>query len=154
MSAVPQQAPVHLRPMRADDLYAVLEIEQRVYAFPWTEGIFQDCLQVGYCCWVYEQEGRPIGYGVMSIGAHEAHLLNLCVKPEHQRCGLGRSLLEYLMGLAVYHKAYAIFLEVRPTNRSAIKLYRSLGFQEIGIRKAYYPAPHGREDALILQRKL
>lgn len=154
MSAVLQQPMTHIRPMRLDDIAAIMEIELRVYPFPWTEGIFKDCLHVGYCCWVYERDGVIAAYGVMSMGADEAHILNLCVRPERQGNGLGRSMLEYLIGIAMHHEAASVFLEVRPSNKSAIQLYHKLGFQEVGTRKAYYPAHQGREDALILERKL
>jgi ribosomal-protein-alanine N-acetyltransferase len=153
MSAVVKPKAQALRPMHVDDVRAVVGIEQRVYPFPWTEGIFRDCIHVGYCCWVCEQDGAVIGYAIMSIGAGEAHILNLCVAPEQQRHGVGSKMLDHLIHLAQQHGAGSMFLEVRPTNAGAIRLYHAFGFQEVGTRKDYYPAVNGRENALILERK-
>ena len=137
------------RPMKEDDLSAVLAIEQRAYEFPWTRGIFRDCLRIGYHCYVVAGEAGVVGYGILSIGAGESHILNLCIHPAHRRCGLGRGLLNFLMDEARRARVDCILLEVRPSNRAAIHLYESLGFNEIGLRKDYYPARQGREDALV-----
>ena len=131
-----------------------MEIERRSYPFPWTRLIFNDCLRAGYCCWVCERQGVLEGYGVASIAAGESHLLNLCVRPESLQQGIGRKLLMHLISLARRHNAEVMFLEVRPTNRVARALYESMGFNELGSRREYYPADHGREDALILARVL
>jgi len=154
VSAVPAPRPLRMRPMTEADLPRVMEIERAAYEFPWTEGIFRDCLRVGYCCWVLEEAGRLRGYGIMSVGAGEAHLLNLCIAPEAQRRGLGRRLLRHLLALARYHGAATVLLEVRKSNRRALRLYRGMGFREIGLRRGYYPAAQGREDALVLARRL
>ncbi len=154
MSAQLKPGVGELRPMREADLSEVMAIELLVYPFPWTWGIFRDCLYVGYCCWVYEEDGHLQAYGVMSVGAGEAHVLNLCVRPSRQGCGLGRRLLSRLVEVAEGHRAEKMLLEVRPTNVPACRLYRSLGFAEIGTRKDYYPAVGGREDALIMARPL
>ncbi len=154
MSAILNERAMRLRPMREADVLAVMEIERRAYAFPWTAGIFRDCLRVGYCCWLLEQEGQVEAYGIMSVGAGEAHILNLCVRPESQGQGYGRKLLIHLLNLARRHRADTVLLEVRPSNEPALRLYRSLGFNEVAIRKNYYPHRNGREDALILMRAL
>ena len=154
MSAQPADA-VSLRPMRAADLSAVMAVELSAYPYPWTLGIFEDCLRIGYCCWVAESDDGVIGYAVMSVAAGEAHLLNLCIAPSRQHCGLGRRLLEHMLGLAREHAAETVFLEVRPSNDSALHLYRRADFVEVGTRRAYYPAARGtREDALVLARTL
>jgi len=140
--------------MRSEDLDSVMAVEQAAYEHPWTHGIFQDCLTAGYCCWL-SLEGEAIaGYGVMSVAVQEAHILNLCVHPQRQRQGLGRWMLGRLLTLAKEHQAETAFLEVRVSNRGALNLYRSLGFNEIGVRKNYYPAGRGREDALMLALEL
>ncbi len=154
MSAVLHEPALSLRPMRHADIDAVMAIERQAYDFPWTPTIFRDCLRVGYCCWVGERGGRMEAYGVMSVAAGEAHLLNLCVRPEVQGAGLGRALLEHLIGVAISHHAEVLLLEVRPSNVRALQLYRQLGFQVTGRRKDYYPAEKGREDALVLSLAL
>jgi [ribosomal protein S18]-alanine N-acetyltransferase len=154
MSAVIKEAQLGIRPMREEDVEFVMAIEEQAYEYPWTKTIFKDCLQVGYCCWVLERDDTLIGYGVMSVAVGESHLLNLCVHPDYQSLGLGKRLLNHLLDLAVERNANMTFLEVRPSNFSAIKLYLDHGFDEIGIRRNYYPAKMGREDALILARTI
>ncbi|KAB0534134.1 ribosomal-protein-alanine N-acetyltransferase [Xanthomonas cissicola] len=146
--------PNSLRAMRESDLDAVMEIELRAYPFPWTRNIFRDCLQAGYPGWVMEQGGRVIGYGVISIAADEAHVLNVCIAPEAQSQGHGRVLLRALIKGACDRGARRAFLEVRPSNPSAIALYHSEGFNEIGRRPRYYPSHTGREDALVMAIEL
>jgi len=143
-----------LRSMGADDIESVLAIEQRAYPFPWTRGIFRDCLAAAYPAWVLQEHGTMIGYGVISLAADEAHILNICIAPERQGRGHGRALLRTLVKLAVDRGAARIFLEVRPSNPSAIALYHSEGFNEIGRRPRYYPSADGREDALVMAMEL
>jgi ribosomal-protein-alanine N-acetyltransferase len=136
------------------DLEVVMEIETRAYDYPWTPGIFRDCLRVGYCCWCYEVDGHIQGYGVMNVVAGESHILNVTVRPETQGQGIGSKLMKNFLQLARRHDADIVMLEVRPTNKSAISLYEKLGFNEIGVRRNYYPADEGREDALLLALSL
>jgi ribosomal-protein-alanine N-acetyltransferase len=140
--------------MRYADLKAVIALEIRVYAFPWTETIFRDCIRVGYCCQVLESREHIEAYGIMSLGAGEAHILNLCVRPESQGRGFARRMLEYLLSLASADAVQTVFLEVRPSNLRALKLYRSAGFCEVGVRRDYYPNHGGREDALVMAKAL
>ncbi len=150
----PLGAPVSLRPMREDDLDTVHAVEIRSYEFPWTVGIFRDCLRADYPSWVLVQEGRIIGYFLMSIAAGEAHVLNICIDPARQGRGYGRHLLRALLHVARGRSAERVFLEVRPSNAGAIALYHSEGFNEIGRRPRYYPARDGREDALVMAIEL
>lgn len=143
-----------LRAMREADLDAVMAIEQRAYPFPWTRGIFRDCLAAAYPAWVLHAQGLLIGYGVLSLAADEAHVLNVCVAPEWQGRGHGRRLLRSLVGYARDNGAARVFLEVRPSNPHAIALYHAEGFNEIGRRPRYYPAHDGREDALVMAMEL
>ena len=145
---------VQIRPMMEIDLPDVALIEQQSYAFPWSENIFRDCLRVGYTCRALDLEGQIIGYGVMSLGAGEAHVLNVCVAGQFRNLGFGRRLLEHLMERAAAMGVAEAFLEVRPSNLAAIRLYQRLGFEQIGIRRGYYQAPDGREDAIVLKREL
>ena len=154
MSAVLERAAPALRPMRESDLPRVLLVEREAYQFPWSDGVFRDCLRVGYCCWVIERDGSVQGHGIVQIGAGEAHVLNLCIRPTASRQGLGRTLLERLLEVSASHGAHTAVLEVRPSNGAALALYRGAGFSEVGMRKGYYPAARGREDALILAREL
>jgi [ribosomal protein S18]-alanine N-acetyltransferase len=145
---------LHIRPMIEIDLPEVSAIEQKSYTFPWSENIFRDCLRVGYTCRALDLEGRIIGYGVMSLGAGEAHILNVCVREEFRTVGFGRRLLEHLLERAAGAGVGEAFLEVRPSNLAAIRLYQKLGFEQIGIRRGYYQAPDGREDAIVLKLAL
>lgn len=143
-----------LRPMVIEDIEAVMEVELCAYEYPWSAGIFRDCLNVGYSCWVCKAGHAVAGYAVMSMGAGEAHILNLCVRPEWRRHGLGRRLLKHMLGIARGHHADTALLEVRPSNQAAICLYDTMGFNEVGMRKAYYPAAKGKEDAIIFALSL
>ena len=154
MSAVLRGEQPVVRPMREPDLERVLGIERDAYGFPWSPGIFRDCLQVGYCCWVLECRGQVEAYGIMQVAVGEAHVLNLCVAPRAHGQGLGRLMLQTLLGVARDHGAESVLLEVRPSNAPALALYRSEGFRTVGTRRGYYPAHGGREDAFILWRSL
>jgi ribosomal-protein-alanine N-acetyltransferase len=145
---------LELRPMRADDLGAVMAIERSAYPFPWTEVIFGDCLRVGYTCCVLEFGVIVVGYAIIAVGAGEAHLLNLCVRDEFRCRGLGRRLLHHVLDAARAAGAAVVFLEVRPANTGAVRLYESQGFHQIGIRRGYYQGAGGREDALVMRRAL
>jgi ribosomal-protein-alanine N-acetyltransferase len=148
------ESPARLRAMRESDLDAVLAIETRAYAFPWTLGIFRDCLNAGYPAWLLVQDEVVIGYGIVSIAAGEAHILNICIDPAAQGQGHGRRLLRTLIRISRHHRAERIFLEVRPSNPRAIALYFDEGFNEIGRRPRYYPANMGREDAIVMAMEL
>lgn len=151
------QAPVRrhdFRRMAEADLPAVMSIEKQSYEFPWTEGIFRDCMRAGYACYVTEARGEVIGYGIISIAAGESHVLNLCVHPGFRYQGYGAAVLSFLMEQACVLGASCLLLEVRASNSNAIRLYRRLGFNEVGVRHAYYPAVGGREDALVFAREL
>jgi ribosomal-protein-alanine N-acetyltransferase len=148
MSAVLR--PAGFEPMRETDLRAVLDIEEDLYEFPWTLGNFRDSLRAGYACWVVREGRRVIGYAILMLAAGEAHLLNLSIAAPSQRRGHGRDLLHKLVQVAREDKAKVLFLEVRPTNAVGQRLYSRYGFRQIGVRRAYYPARKGREDALVL----
>jgi len=154
MSAVLAGHGTRLRPLASADLGAVIGIEERAYGFPWSMGIFRDCLRVGYCCWCYEVDNEIQGYGVMSVAAGESHILNLTVNPDLHRHGIGSRLMQHFLQLASRHGADIIMLEVRPSNTAALKLYEKLGFNEVGRRSNYYPTEQGREDALLLALSL
>lgn len=154
MSAILKDEIAEFRPMRDTDVAEIMTIEQSAYTHPWTAILFGDCLRVGYNCWVLQLDGAIIAYGIMSVGAGECHILNLCVKPEMQNKGCGGAMLDHLLAIARDHYADTVFLEVRPSNRAAKRLYEKAGFNEVGLRSNYYPAFDGREDAIILARTL
>ena len=145
---------VKFRAMSPADVPAVGVIERASYAFPWSEGIFRDCLRVGYLCRVAELDGAVIAYGVAALGAGEAHILNLCVSPQLRGRHVGRQMLMLLIERARQAGMGDAFLEVRPSNPLALALYQSVGFVQIGRRKGYYQAENGREDALVLKLDL
>lgn len=137
------------------DLDAVSAIEQRAYEFPWTTGNLRDSMQAGHLFAGLRQSGRLLAYAILMPVLDEAHLLNLTVAPEDQGHGWGGEMLRVAMALAVSRMGmHSMLLEVRPSNAAGLALYRRHGFVQIGRRRAYYPAQHGREDALVLQRSL
>lgn len=154
MSAASSDVLPQLRPMRESDVAAVMVVELDNYPYPWTEGIMRDCLRVGYSCWVLADGDTVIGYGILSAAAGEAHVLNISVAPAYQGRGLGRRLLQHLLEAARGHGADTVFLEVRPSNRAAMRLYETAGFNQVGLRSRYYPSADGREDAVIMARML
>ncbi len=153
MSAVllPQ---VELMPMHERDLDEVLAIEYRLCAFPWGRGNFADSMSSGYSCWVCRVAGELIGYCVLMLAVDDAHLLNISVAEKWQGQGFGARLLRHVMKLGRELGASTLLLEVRPSNEKALALYRHFGFQQIGVRRGYYPATGGREDALVLTHAL
>jgi [ribosomal protein S18]-alanine N-acetyltransferase len=145
----------HLQPMHEEHLEQVLDIERRAYPFPWTEGIFRDCLKVGYSAWVVRSpSGEVLAYALMSMAVGEAHVLNLCVEPAYHQQGLGTFLMTHLIRLARGAGMDLMLLEVRRSNAAAIGLYLGMGFRKLGVRKGYYPATQGSEDALLLGYEL
>jgi [ribosomal protein S18]-alanine N-acetyltransferase len=151
LDSVPE---IQIRPMAESDISNVIAVERASYQFPWSEGIFRDCLRVGYVCRVVTINDEIIGYGVMSVGAGEAHILNLCIGEVYRCRGVGRRLLTYLIERGTASGMGEAFLEVRPSNTSAIRLYLSLGFEQVGMRRGYYQAVGGREDAAVLKLPL
>ncbi len=138
------------RPMTADDIDAIMRIEPHIYSHPWTRGNFVDSLISGYASWVLLDQAKIIGYSLMMMVLDEAHLLNLSIAQAYQKRGLGRLLLEHMIAVAKRHGAANMFLEVRPSNISAIALYENIGFNEMAVRRGYYPAHNGREDAVLM----
>ena len=141
-------------PMNERDLDAVAALEASLQVFPWSRGNFADSLESGYSVWVLRVGGDLIGFSIVMSVLDEAHLLNIGVCKRYQGQGYGARLLRHAMECARLGGAAKLFLEVRPSNQRALALYQHLGFVQVGLRKAYYPATHGREDALVLQRKL
>lgn len=162
MSANPRQDPApssldagwQVTDMQPEDMSAVDRIERAVYDFPWTSGNFRDSLKSGYRCVVCRDDAKFIGYAVQMYVIDEAHLLNLTIAPAYQRAGNGTRLLRWLMDDARSRKMTSLFLEVRPSNPGAQTLYTRMGFSQVAVRRDYYPAKGGREDALIFKTHL
>lgn len=154
MSAVLKDAPPQVAAMREQDLAEVMRIEDDIYSHPWTRGNFADSLRAGYACRTLRVGGELVGYFVLMAAAGEAHLLNLSIAAPHQRGGHGTMLLGVAVALARELGARTLFLEVRPSNGAAQALYTRFGFAKAGVRRAYYPAFFGREDALVLTLSL
>lgn len=142
------------RPMSEADLDRVAALEAELQAFPWSRGNFSDSLKVGHSVWVCLLAGELIGFSVAMLVIDEAHLLTIGIAPAQQGRGYGAELLRRVMDNARSHGAQRLFLEVRPSNARAVDLYRHFGFRQIGLRKGYYPAAGGREDALIFDKEL
>jgi len=140
--------------MQPGDLDEVAGLEALAYEFPWSRGIFADCLRAGYECVVLVDEAAIVGYGVLSAAAGEAHVLNVGVQPALHGRGYGRRIVRRLLDIARWHRVERVYLEVRPSNPRAIALYESMGFNEFGRRPNYYPARKGREDALVMAIEL
>lgn len=148
------EAFVVIRAMKHEDLAHVSDIERRSYDFPWSHGVFRDCVLAGYQCVVLERDGDIAGYGILSVAAGEAHILNLCVEPSYRSHGYGERLLDEILFRARTSSVREIFLEVRPSNAYALALYKKKGFYEVANRPAYYQSHEGREDAIVLAKKL
>lgn len=138
------------REMLLSDLSAVMQLEPTLYSHPWTHGNFVDSLRNHHQAWVLTETHTIIGYSVMMMVLDEAHLLNISVDKALQGKGWGRYLLNLMMKKALELGAANMFLEVRVSNVTAIKLYEKVGFSEMAIRRHYYPAHNGREDAVLM----
>lgn len=143
-----------IRRLGIDDIDRIYEIEQLAYPFPWSRGIFEDCLRVGYICFGLQVGKVLAGYTILSWGAGEAHLLNLCIHPDWQSRGYGSLLLEYAINQVARLEGSAILLEVRTSNPRAARLYENRGFRVIGRRASYYQAGDKREDAIVMRLEL
>lgn len=144
----------NIRRMCDADVPAVLLVEKGSYEFPWSAGNFVDSIHAGYSAWVYEVGGEIIGHAVLMAALDEAHLLNITISPAWRRQGLGSVLLNHAIDTARQQLVRTLYLEVRPSNRPAIELYEKNGFEAFALRKGYYPAQEGREDALVMRAVL
>ena len=150
----PPEVPVHIRTMIHDDLPLVSDIERRSYEFPWSHDVFRDCLLLGYKCIVLVRGEEVVGYGILTIAASNARILNLCVDPLFRQLGYGNRLLNEILEQARIAEVKEMFLEVRPSNSSALSLYRKKGFRQIANRPAYYQSIKGKEDASVFSKMM
>ncbi len=152
----PGQCHAEIREMRLSDLERVIRIEHEIFLFPWSKINFSDSIKAGYHCRVLVRAGTDavMGYGILMTGPDEAHVLTLGIGVSWQKQGWGRKLLRYLIELAREHRAESVLLDVRDSNTGAASLYQRLGFRQIALRKGYYPAMCGREDARVMRLQL
>jgi ribosomal-protein-alanine N-acetyltransferase len=150
MNAQLKQPNISFREMQLDDLDVIIRIEKVNFPFPWTVGNFKDSMTSGHYCVVLEMDNTIIGYAILMMVLDEVHLLNISVAPSCKGKGWGRYLLNHMMQTGQDKGGLNMFLEVRTSNTSAITLYESIGFNEMGLRPGYYPAHNGREDALLM----
>lgn len=154
MSTAAHRAHIQIRAMTHEDLSSISDIERRSYEFPWSHGVFRDCLLAGYQCIVLQRDDHVIGYSILSVAAGEAHILNICIDPNYRSLGFGERLLDDVLFRARSSSVGEIFLEVRPSNTHALALYKKKDFHKVAKRPAYYQASGGREDADVLVKKL
>lgn len=146
---------VAFAPMTEAVLDAVLALEQQAHQHPWQRRHFADCLASGYPAQLLLAGDALLGYFVAMPGFEEAHLLNMAVAPAYQGQGWAQLMLDALVLWARGQGLQWLWLEVRPSNARALRLYQGRGFQTVGQRKGYYPATHGqREDALVMRLAL
>jgi len=138
--------------LNPEELPAILEIERGCHSNPWSAGIFEDCFKSTYRLWAARRNGELAGYAVVTYQYDEAHLLNLCVAPAARGLGVARRLLQYLIARSGHDGMQLLLLEVRHSNKAAYRLYCSEGFEQVGVRPDYYPAPDGRENARVMTR--
>ena len=154
MAADPKTLHALVRNLTEEDLDRLIEIEHAAYPFPWTRGIFADCIRVGYDCTGLQVGPALVGYTIQSLAAGENHLLNLCIAPEWQGNGYGNLMLDHAIRLAVEKNCSSMFLEVRPSNPAGMGLYERKGFSIVGQRSGYYRSADGREDAMVMRLEL
>ena len=135
-------------------LDSVLEIERESNPYPWTARNFSDCIEKGYYSMVLEDKEKFVGFAIMAISSEESHLLNIGVNKDFRGSGFGEQILKKMIIAAEVMGSKKIILEVRVSNKIAYRLYKKLGFHEIGERKKYYRLPEGREDAYVMSKTL
>ncbi len=135
---------------KENDLSAIELIENEVHAYPWTRGNFLDSLKSSHTCLMMKVNDEIIGFSVIMFVLDECHLLNISIKKSMQKQGYGSHLLNEVIRRANLAYSKTIYLEVRVSNQAAIHLYDKHGFNEMSIRKDYYRAKEGREDAVLM----
>ena len=140
--------------MHDSDINIVSRMEKQCYDYPWSRWLFRGAVRSGMSCWIVEADNKTVGYGIAQFKNNWAHLLNICIAPDYRGIGLGSKLTRHLLAEAMkLHKKLA-WLEVRPDNRDAIRLYQSLGFRKARMRKNYYPSRRGRLPAIVMAKQL
>ena len=141
-------------PMDINYLLRVYELELESYDFPWTKEILRDCILYKYDSFVVVLNDNLVGYIISKIAYPETHILNLTVKKNFRKKGIGKALIELIISNARLRNSENIILEVRANNTDAQSLYKKLNFEVIGTRKDYYESKNDREDAYVLNLNL
>ena len=141
-------------PMDINYLTKVYELELESYDFPWTKEILRDCILYKYDSFVVVLNDNLVGYIISKITYPETHILNLTVKKNFRKNGIGKALVELIISNARLRNSENIILEVRANNTDAQSLYKKLNFEVIGTRKDYYESKNDREDAYVLNLNL
>ena len=142
------------REISLGDLDGIVQIERAVNPFPWGEEALRDTIASSGHHLISLREGRAVGFLLSSFVLDEAQLLLIGISPNWQGVGVGGQLLKELINRSQDQDQKLIYLEVRSGNERAIRLYRSLGFIDIGVRRDYYPGLVGREDAIVMSLQL
>ena len=140
---------VLIRPMQITDVPCVSQLESALFSYPWGQAAFYDCLSSPFYAWVMTSDDLILGYAIVMLAADESQLLSIGIAESLQGQGWGHYLLKAIVALVQAKGIEKMFLEVRVSNISAIRLYERFGFEYVGIRRAYYPAEQGREDARV-----
>ncbi len=135
------------------DMDELMEIENRSFSLPWSRSSYEELWPLDSIeIWIAKAGSEMLGYYLIQSVGDEAELHTFAVKPEHRRRGIGRMLLDHMMGKAREKGARNIYLQVRPSNAPARALYDKLGFKPVGLRKRYYR--DNDEDALVMRLEL
>ena len=169
MTAKEGGAELSFMPMQMADLDSVLSIESISHIHPWTKGNFSDSLAAGHWAYCIRPRADEVikgsyldpevlwAYCILFPAVDELHLLNITVSPKLRKLGLGKRIMTAIEGVSAQQKIPRIILEVRPSNLAALSLYKSLGYEQIGLRKGYYPqSPEtgAREDAIVMAKSI
>ncbi len=145
---------IQIRIATTTDIPAMLATEQAATAYPWAESSFRSSFSERYFNAVALCDGEVAGFYIGELVAGEASLFDIAVHPKQQSKGVGKALLNHFLDEAERRQATDCWLEVRASNRTAIALYQLVGFHQVGVRPAYYPAPGGKEDAILMAMSL
>lgn len=140
-----------IEPIQAEDFERLFEIEQQAHLVPWSKGTLLNNQGDKYLNLKVVEQNQIVAFAISYIVLDEATLFNIAVAPDFQGKGIGKRLLSELILQLQQRELTTLWLEVRESNHSARALYDSLGFNEVTIRKNYYPTPNGgKENAVVM----
>ena len=145
---------IQIRSATPADIPAMLATEQAATAYPWAESSFSSSFSERYFNAVALIDDQVVGFYIGELVAGEASLFDIAVQPQQQGKAIGKALLSHFLDEAERRQVTDCWLEVRASNHKAIALYHQQGFHQVGVRPAYYPAPGGKEDAILMAMSL